>query len=95
MSDSVQLTYVHEGERSVWLYRLDDGSLRVSEIDPYMTASADERLAGFGLTIPSASVDRLAFALLIEKYRGRSEVLQHLRRFLSSESIDHVIDPAS
>jgi hypothetical protein len=91
MSDSVQLTPVDGGGRSIWLYRLEDGSLRLSEVDRHAT-SPDPRSIGSGLTIPPASLDRVAFALLVERYRGRSEVFHDMQQLLSAEFIEHVME---
>jgi hypothetical protein len=91
MSDSVQLTQPLESERIVWLYRLEDGSLRLSEGDVRHFA-AGERNAGPWLTIPPESVDRLAFALLVDRYRGCAGTVKDVRRLLCSEDIAHFFE---
>ena len=92
MSDSVQLTRSLESERIVWLYRLEDGSLRLSEGDVRNFGPVERNAGGPWLTIPPESVDRLAFALLVDRYRGCSEAIKDVRRLLCSEDIAHFFE---
>jgi hypothetical protein len=91
MLDSLRLTVAKaEGERTVWLYRLEDGSIHVSEVDP--DGETGDIPRGLDLMIPAASVDRLAFALLAQAYRGRAGVIEELRDLLAAENIPHTLD---
>jgi hypothetical protein len=76
----------------VWLHRLDDGSLHLSDVEG--PDSSDTVRPGLDLRIPAASVDQLAFMLILERFRGSSRAVEELRDLLSAEGIRHFFESA-
>jgi hypothetical protein len=72
----------------------NDGSLRISAHDMGKiveeTWGADEY--EFWVHIPPAAIHKLAFALMREKYAGRSGAVDEFRAFCKKEGIEHKWD---
>jgi hypothetical protein len=91
MRDSALLAGAPDGNgRMVWLSRLDDGSLHLSDVEG--SDSSDHVRSGLNLLIPAASVDQLAFMLVLERFRGSSRAVEELRDLLSAEGIRHFFE---
>jgi hypothetical protein len=91
MRDSALLAGAADGSgRMVWLYRLEDGSLHLSDVESGETS--DNGRPALDLLIPAASVDQLAFMLIVERFRGSSRPLEELRDLLSAEGIRHFFE---
>lgn len=91
MRDSALLAGAPDGNgRMVWLYRLDDGSLHLSDVEG--VDNSDHGRPALDLLIPAASVDQLAFMLILERFRGSSRPVEELRDLLSAEGIRHFFE---
>ena len=90
----IQLVREMEGEndnkRDRWvdLYVGADGSARLSRHDLRPSLKEDYE---YHVNVPAAAVPKLVFALLREKYLGRSDAVQEFREFCEKEGIDFVV----
>jgi hypothetical protein len=72
------------------LYVGADGSAKLSRHDlrpSFKETSADEDHE-YHVNVPAAAVPKLVFALLREKYLGRSDAVQEFREFCEKEDIE-------
>jgi hypothetical protein len=87
----IQLVREREGEndnkRDRWvdLYVGADGSARLSRHDLRPSLKEDYE---YHVNVPAAAVPKLVFALLREKYLGRSDAVQEFREFCEKEGIE-------
>jgi hypothetical protein len=87
----IQLVREKEGEndnkRDRWvdLYVGADGSARLSRHDLRPSLKEDYE---YHVNVPAAAVPKLVFALLREKYLGRSDAVQEFREFCEKEGIE-------
>ena len=88
--------YRQEGSefRSVRLSVSSDGSIRIDAHDMGETAKAiwgDDEYE-FWIDVPATALPKLAFALLREKYSGRSRAVDEFRTFCETAGIEHQWD---
>ena len=78
------------GDRWVDLYVAADGSARLSRHDlrPSLKESSDDENYEYHVNVPAAAVPKLVFALLREKYLGRSGAVQECREFCEKQGIE-------
>lgn len=96
MTEKSALLFKEDGveSRIVSLSCQDDGSIRLYASDVGPTA---ERFWGsdeyeFWVTITAESVTDLAFALLKQRFSGRSGAVDELREFCEQNGIKHAFD---
>jgi len=79
-----------KGDRWVDLYVGAGGSARLSRHDlrPSLKGSSDDEDYEHHVNVPAAAVPKLVFALLREKYLGRSGAVQEFREFCEKEGIE-------
>ena len=79
-----------KGDRWVDLYVGAGGSARLSRHDlrPSLKGSSDDEDYEHHVNVPAAAVPKLVFALLREKYLGRSGPVQEFREFYEKEGIE-------
>ena len=77
--------------RSNHLSLLEDGSITMDTQDIGSTAEGmfGEREHEFSLTVPQAAMAELAFALLLERFRGQPNAVESLRDLCRRERIPH------
>jgi hypothetical protein len=77
-------------DRWVDLYVGADGSARLSHHDlrPSRKESSDDEDHEYHVNVPAAAIPKLVFALLREKYLGRSDAVQEFREFCEKEGIE-------
>ena len=77
-------------DRWVDLYVGADGSARLSRHDlrPSLKESSDDEDHEYHVNVPAAAIPKLVFALLREKYLGRSDAVQEFREFCEKEGIE-------
>jgi hypothetical protein len=77
----------NDNKRDRWvdLYVGADGSARLSRHDLRPSLKEDYE---YHVNVPAAAVPKLVFALLREKYLGRSDAVQEFREFCEKEGIE-------
>jgi hypothetical protein len=77
----------NDNKRDRWvdLYVGADGSARLSRHDLHPSLKEDYE---YHVNVPVAAVPKLVFALLREKYLGRSDAVQEFREFCEKEGIE-------
>jgi hypothetical protein len=78
--------------RSNHLALLDDGSITMETRDVGSNAEGmfgGERDQQFSVTVPHAALAELAFALLLERFRGQPNAVEGLRDLCRRERIPH------
>ena len=80
--------------RSVRLYAEADGSLKMlaQDMGPMVEKTWGDDDYEFWVTIPASGVRHLAQALLREKYTGRLDAVDDLRRFCEANGIENRFD---
>ena len=88
--------YRQEGDnfRSVRLSVAADGSVRLDAQDmgKFVEEVWGESDYEFGVDVPAIALRKLAFALLREKYAGRSGAVDEFRAFCEREDVEHEWD---
>jgi len=71
-------------------YVAADGSARLSRHDlrPSLKESSDDEDYEYHVNVPAAAVPKLVFALLREKYLGRSGAVHEFREFCEKQGIE-------
>jgi len=92
---SIEL-YRQEGAefRSVRLSVGPDGSVRVDAQDmgQFVEQTWGDSDYEFWVDVPSTAIPKLVFALLRDRYAGRSGAVDEFRRFCEKEGVDHKWD---
>jgi hypothetical protein len=94
-AESIELARQEGREfRSIRLAAEPDGSLKMcaQDMGPVVEEWWGDEDYEFWVTIPAASTRLLAQALLREKYIGRFDAVDDLRRFCEANGIDHRFD---
>lgn len=96
MSDSTKLSFSSgDGKKSVWLYRLADGTIHLSEVRDTAEPNSGDAPAGCNLTISASGLDRLVFALLTDRFKGQSGIIEELRALLIADEIPYSLETYS
>jgi hypothetical protein len=77
----------NKGDRWIDLYVGADGPVRLSHLRPSPKGSSAEDYE-YHVSVAAAAVPKLVFALLREKYLGRSDAVHEFREFCEKEGIE-------
>lgn len=93
MSDSIKLSIGGDGETAtVWLYRLEDGTIHLSEVRSPGDREGCDIPRGRDLMISRTGLDRLVFALLADRFRGRTGIIEEMRAILVADQIPYALE---